>query len=247
MPYIQPIHQTETIFNMSSPDQLLKNVQQQIQSAAETAGRSADDIRLIAVSKTKPASDIEQVYRAGQREFGENYLQEAIDKIQQLQQYSDIKWHFIGAIQSNKTRSIAEHFDWVHSVERIKIARRLAEQRPASRKPLNICLQVNVSNEASKAGISLDEVEALAAEVKQLEHIRLRGLMAIPLNTRDPEQQRYYFHQLKNCLDQLNQQGFDLDTLSMGMSNDMDIAIAEGATMIRIGTAIFGERQYREK
>jgi len=231
---------------MTPPAQLLKNVQQQIQSAATTAGRSADDIRLIAVSKTKPASDIEQVYRAGQREFGENYLQEAIDKIQQLEQLNDIKWHFIGAIQSNKTRPIAEHFDWVHSVDRIKIARRLAEQRPAGRKPLNICLQVNVSNEASKAGISLDEVEALAAEVKQLEHIRLRGLMAIPLNTNDPEQQRCYFHQLKNCIDKLNQQGFELDTLSMGMSNDMNVAIAEGATMIRIGTAIFGARSKLE-
>lgn len=227
---------------MTSPAQLLKNVQQQIQSAATVAGRSADDIRLIAVSKTKPASDIEQVYRAGQHEFGENYLQEAIDKIQQLEHLGDIKWHFIGAIQSNKTRPIAEHFDWVHSVDRIKIARRLAEQRPTDLKPLNICLQVNVSNEASKAGISLDEVEALAAEVKQLEHIRLRGLMAIPLNTSDPEQQRFYFRQLKNCIDKLNQQGFELDTLSMGMSNDMDIAIAEGATMIRIGTAIFGAR-----
>jgi len=227
---------------MTSPAQLLKNVQQLIQSAATAAGRSADDIRLIAVSKTKPACDIEQVYRAGQREFGENYLQEAIDKVQQLQQFNDIKWHFIGAIQSNKTRPIAEHFDWVHSVDRIKIARRLAEQRPASNKPLNICLQVNVSNEANKSGIRLDEVEALAAEVKQLEHIRLRGLMAIPLNTTDPEQQRFYFRQLKNCLDQLNHQGYELDTLSMGMSNDMDIAIAEGATMIRIGTAIFGAR-----
>ena len=231
---------------MTPPAQLLKNVQQQIQSAATAAGRSADDIRLIAVSKTKPASEIEQVYRAGQREFGENYLQEAIDKIQQLEQLNDIKWHFIGAIQSNKTRPIAEHFDWVHSVDRIKIARRLAEQRPAGRKPLNICLQVNVSNEASKAGISLDEVEALAAEVKQLEHIRLRGLMAIPLNTNDPEQQRFYFHQLKNCIDKLNQQGFELDTLSMGMSNDMNVAIAEGATMIRIGTAIFGARSKLE-
>jgi len=227
---------------MTTPAQLLKNVQQQIQSAAAAAGRSADAIRLIAVSKTKPVCDIEQVYRAGQREFGENYLQEAIDKIQHLDQLEDIKWHFIGAIQSNKTRPIAEHFDWVHSVDRIKIARRLAEQRPANLKPLNICLQVNVSNEDSKAGISLDEVEDLAAGVNQLDHIRLRGLMAIPLNTSDPEQQHFYFRQLKNCLDQLNQQGYELDTLSMGMSNDMDTAIAEGATMIRIGTAIFGAR-----
>lgn len=227
---------------MSSLIERLKNVQQQIAVAANNAGRTVDEIRLIAVSKTKPAEAIEQAYQAGQRDFGENYLQEAVDKVQQLAHLEAIKWHFIGAIQSNKTRPIAENFDWVHSVDRLKIARRLSEQRPASKPPLNICLQVNVSNETNKAGITLDEVRGLAEEVNQLEHIRLRGLMAIPLNTDDARQQQFYFRQLKNCLDELNQQGFKLDTLSMGMSNDMDVAIAEGATMIRIGTAIFGAR-----
>jgi len=227
---------------MSLPAERLKKVQQSIDEATKKADREIDDIRLIAVSKTKPAEDIEQVYLAGQREFGENYLQEAIDKVTQLAHLPDIKWHFIGAIQSNKTRPIAEHFDWVHSVERIKVARRLGEQRPDDKPPLNICLQVNICDEKNKAGIALDDVAELAKEVSQISNIRLRGLMAIPLNTTDPEQQRYHFKQLRNCLDQLNKTGFQLDTLSMGMSNDMEAAIAEGATMIRIGTAIFGER-----
>jgi len=227
---------------MSLPAERLKKIQQSIDVAANNAGRDSDNIRLIAVSKTKPASDIEQVYLAGQREFGENYLQEALEKVNQLQHLTDIKWHFIGAIQSNKTKPIAEHFDWVHSVERIKIARRLGEQRPADKPPLNICLQVNLCNEENKAGIALDEVAELAKEVSHINNIRLRGLMAIPLNTTDPEQQKHHFRQLKNSLEQLNKTGFDLDTLSMGMSNDMETAIAEGATMIRIGTAIFGER-----
>jgi len=227
---------------MSLPAERLKKVQQSIDEATKKADREIDDIRLIAVSKTKPAEDIEQVYLAGQREFGENYLQEAIDKVTQLAHLPDIKWHFIGAIQSNKTRPIAEHFDWVHSVERIKVARRLGEQRPDDKPPLNICLQVNICDEKNKAGIALDDVAELAKEVSQISNIRLRGLMAIPLNTTDPEQQRHHFRQLRNCLDQLNKTGFQLDTLSMGMSNDMEAAIAEGATMIRIGTAIFGER-----
>jgi len=220
----------------------LKSVQQRLHEAAKRANRPEKNIKLLAVSKTKPASDIEQVYQAGQHDFGENYLQEAIEKINDLSHLDKIKWHFIGAIQSNKTRPIAEHFDWVHSVDRLKIARRLAEQRPADKPALNICLQVNISNEESKAGISLDEVPALAKEISQLENLTLRGLMAIPLKTTDESEQRFYFQQLKDCLDQLNQQGMQLDTLSMGMSNDMEAAIAEGATMIRIGTAIFGER-----
>jgi len=227
---------------MSLPAERLKKVQQSISEASQIAGRSADDIRLIAVSKTKPASDIEQAFQAGQRDFGENYLQEAIEKITQLQHLPEIRWHFIGAIQSNKTKPIAEHFDWVHSVDRLKIARRLGEQRPENLAPLNICLQVNICNEENKAGIALDEVATLAREVSQINNIRLRGLMAIPLNTSEPQQQRQHFRQLKNCLDQLNASGMKLDTLSMGMSGDMEAAIAEGATMIRIGTAIFGGR-----
>ncbi|MDH5424668.1 MAG: YggS family pyridoxal phosphate-dependent enzyme [Gammaproteobacteria bacterium] len=227
---------------MILPSKHLKKVLQRIQQATKQANRETEDIRLIAVSKTKPAADVEQVYLAGQREFGENYLQEALDKIAALHHLTDIKWHFIGAIQSNKTRPIAEHFDWVHSVDRLKIARRLAEQRPPELPPLNICLQVNLSNEDSKSGVSITEVPALAKQVSQLKHLSLRGLMAIPLKTDDPAQQHFYFHQLKHCLDELNSQGMQLDTLSMGMSNDMEVAIAEGATMIRIGTAIFGER-----
>lgn len=227
---------------MNLPSKHLKKVLQRIKEATKQTNRSTDEIRLIAVSKTKPADDIEQVYLAGLREFGENYLQEAIDKIAALQHLADIKWHFIGAIQSNKTRPIAELFDWVHSVDRLKIAQRLSEQRPADQAPLNICLQVNLSNEESKAGVSIAEVPALAKQVNQLKNLRLRGLMAIPLKTCDPAQQHFYFKQLKHCLEELNSQGMHMDTLSMGMSNDMEVAIAEGATMIRIGTAIFGER-----
>ena len=227
---------------MNLPAKHLKKVHQRINEAAKAANRPAADIRLIAVSKTKPAAEVKLVYQAGQRDFGENYLQEAIDKINSLQNLDAIQWHFIGAIQSNKTRPIAEHFDWVHSVDRLKIATRLSDQRPAELAPLNLCLQVNISNEESKAGISLAEIPDLAREVNKLDNIKLRGLMAIPLKTKDATEQRRFFRQLKDCLDELNSEGMCLDTLSMGMSNDMEAAIAEGATMIRVGTAIFGER-----
>jgi PLP dependent protein len=227
---------------MNLPSKHLKKVNQRIKEAINQANRPANSVRLIAVSKTKSAADVEQVYDAGQYEFGENYLQEAIDKIATLQHLPHIKWHFIGAIQSNKTRPIAENFDWVHSVERLKIAKRLSEQRSNNQPPLNICLQVNISNEDNKAGISLANVPTLAREVSQLENIKLRGLMAIPLKTTDVSEQHHYFKQLKDCLEALNNEGLQLDTLSMGMSNDMEAAIDEGATMIRIGTAIFGER-----
>jgi len=228
---------------MNLPAERLKKVRQRIENAAKQSNRLVEDIRLIAVSKTKPAVDIEQVYQAGQYEFGENYLQEAIEKIAALKHLEKIKWHFIGAIQSNKTRPIAENFDWVHSIDRLKIAHRLHEQRPTSKAPLNICLQVNLCDEDSKAGISLEEVPDLATEVSQLSRLKLRGLMAIPLKTTDPSEQHFHFKQLKDCLDKLNKEGLQLDTLSMGMSNDMDTAIAEGATMVRIGTAIFGARK----
>lgn len=227
---------------MNLPANHLKKVNQRIKAAIKQTNRPADSVRLIAVSKTKPATDVEQVYEAGQFDFGENYLQEAVDKIHTLQHLDNIKWHFIGAIQSNKTRPITENFDWVHSVDRLKIAKRLSEQRSTEQAPLNICLQVNISNEENKAGISLAEVPELAREVSQLNNIRLRGLMAIPLKTTDSSEQHHYFKQLKDCLDALNDEGLKLDTLSMGMSNDMEAAIDEGATMIRIGTAIFGER-----
>lgn len=227
---------------MNLPAKHLKKVTQRIKEVIKQTNRPVDSVRLIAVSKTKPAIDIEQVYQAGQFEFGENYLQEAVEKITSLQHLDNIKWHFIGAIQSNKTRIIAEHFDWVHSVERLKIAKRLSEQRTSDQAPLNICLQVNINNEENKAGVSLAEVPELAREVNQLDHLKLRGLMAIPIKTQDASEQHAAFKQLKDCLDQLNEQGMQLDTLSMGMSNDMEAAIAEGATMIRVGTAIFGER-----
>lgn len=230
---------------MNLPSKHLKKVNQRIKEAVNQAKRPTDSVRLIAVSKTKPAADVEQVYEAGQYEFGENYLQEAIDKIATLQHLAHIKWHFIGAIQSNKTRPIAENFDWVHSVDRLKIAKRLSEQRNEELAPLNVCLQVNISNEDNKAGISLAEVPALAREVSQLENIKLRGLMAIPLKTTDASEQHLYFKQLKDCLEALNNEGLQLDTLSMGMSNDMEAAIDEGATMIRIGTAIFGARSVK--
>lgn len=221
----------------------LKNVTQRLQLAATQANRATDEIRLIAVSKTKPAEAVEQAYLAGQTEFGENYLQEAVDKITQLAHLTHIKWHFIGSIQSNKTRLIAQHFDWVHSVDRFKLAQRLSDQRTDDKKPLNICLQVNISQEENKSGVTLAEVPELACAVAALKNIKLRGLMAIPLNTNDSTLQHRYFKQLKDCFEQLNSSGMQLDTLSMGMSNDMEIAIAEGATMIRVGTAIFGERQ----
>jgi pyridoxal phosphate enzyme (YggS family) len=229
--------------NSNSPAARLKRVQQQIQRALHECQRPASATALLAVSKTRPASDILELYRLGQRRFGENYLQEALEKIAQLAD-CDIEWHFIGPIQSNKTRDIASHFSWVHSVDRLKVARRLSEQRPSGMPPLNICLQVNVSGEASKSGCSLEELPQLAAEVTALPGLKLRGLMAIPAPSDDPEQQRRPFALLREALQGLNDSGLALDTLSMGMSGDLDAAIAEGATLVRIGTALFGPRIY---
>ena len=226
---------------MKNIEKNLNSLHQQIQQACQRFQRPENAVQLLAVSKRKPATDIIEAFDAGQRSFGENYLQEALDKINQLDQH-DIEWHFIGAIQSNKTRPIAENFDWVHCVERMKIATRLNEQRPDDLPPLNVCIQVNIDNEASKAGISLDEVPELAHQMQTLSRIKLRGLMAIPAPADDEETRRLPFAKLKQCLNQLNQQGIDCDTLSMGMTNDLDAAIAEGSTMVRIGTAIFGER-----
>ncbi|MDH5517147.1 MAG: YggS family pyridoxal phosphate-dependent enzyme [Gammaproteobacteria bacterium] len=228
---------------MNLPEKNLLKVKQRLLLAAQQARREADTVRLIAVSKTQPAEAVEQAYLAGQMEFGENYLQEAVDKITKLAHLTAIKWHFIGSIQSNKTKLIAQHFDWVHSVDRLKLAQRLSAQRNQDQAPLNICLQVNVSQEPSKSGVALTDVPALASQIAGLNNIRLRGLMAIPLNTSDSALQHQYFKQLHDCLLQLKQIGLPLDTLSMGMSGDMEIAIAEGATMIRVGTAIFGDRQ----
>ncbi|MEY4729883.1 MAG: hypothetical protein RL020_1041 [Pseudomonadota bacterium] len=197
---------------------------------------------LIAVSKMQSIDLIEQSIGAGQRVFGENYVQEAVEKITVLQHH-DLEWHFIGPIQSNKTKPLAENFAWVQSVDRLKIAERLNEARPADKTRLNICLQVNISGEASKSGVAPDEVEALARGVARLPRLHLRGLMAIPEALHDEAEQRKAFRELKNLFEQLKQQGYPLDTLSMGMSGDFTAAIAEGATHVRIGSAIFGERK----
>lgn len=223
----------------------LKRAQQRLAKALENAGRPSEGARLLAVSKTKPAALIRQAYACGQREFGENYLQEALDKQAELTDLQDIVWHFIGPLQSNKTRAVAEHFSWVHSVDRIKIARRLSEQRPDSLGPLNICLQVNVSDEPSKAGITPDELDALADEIATLPNLRLRGLMAIPAPASDLASQRQPLAHLRRLQEELRQRlpNAPLDTLSMGMSDDLEAAILEGATLVRLGTAIFGARE----
>jgi pyridoxal phosphate enzyme (YggS family) len=222
----------------------LLQVQKRIEQTARACGRERGSVQLLAVSKTRPADDIREAHAAGQQAFGENYLQDALPKIAELADLG-LEWHFIGAIQSNKTRDIAQHFDWVHTVERDKIARRLNDQRPEGASPLNICLQVNISREESKAGVGPDEVLSLARAVSELPNLRLRGLMAIPAATDDVEVQRAAFRALRECQQQLVAEGFELDTLSMGMSDDLEAAIAEGSTMVRIGTAIFGPRNPR--
>lgn len=209
--------------------------------AAAAAGRSSDEIKLIAVSKTWGAEHLEAAYRAGQRRYGESYLQEALGKMTALCAL-EIEWHFIGALQSNKTRAIAEQFAWVHTVDRFDLAERLAKARPISAAPLNVCLQVNISAEPSKRGVAADETASLAARVAGLHGIRLRGLMAIPRATPDQAEQRAQFASLRRLYQALNAAGLSLDTLSMGMSDDLEAAIAEGATMIRVGTALFGKR-----
>ncbi|MDH5359820.1 MAG: YggS family pyridoxal phosphate-dependent enzyme [Gammaproteobacteria bacterium] len=223
--------------------QSLDNLQHRIHDAQQLYGREGDKITLLAVSKTRTIDDLVNAIEAGQQCFGENYLQEALEKIEALESHS-LEWHFIGPIQSNKTRPIAEHFDWVHSVERLKIAQRLSEQRPDHLPALNFCLQVNIDAEQSKSGCRLEDLPALVAQVSALPHIRLRGLMAIPQATGTIEQQRLPFRRLREAMDQLRQQGYPLDTLSMGMSGDLEAAIAEGATILRIGTDIFGPRNY---
>jgi len=221
----------------------LQAVRDAIAAAAAAAGRKASEVKLLAVSKAFPPDALREAYHAGQRCFAESYVQEALDKITALRDLA-IEWHYIGPIQSNKTRAIAENFIWVHSVDRLKIAERLSEQRPAHLPPLQICLQVNISLEASKSGIVPGEAGALARAVAKLPNLKLRGLMTVPAPSEDFAVQRLPFAQLRKLRDQLNQQGLQLDTLSMGMSHDFAAAIAEGATMVRIGTAIFGDRIY---
>ncbi len=227
---------------MHNTEKNLETVRDRIARYAHTYQRRTEDITLLAVSKTKPVADIEIAYAAGQHDFGENYVQEAEPKILALRDKS-INWHFIGPIQSNKTRRICELFDWLHSVDRFKIARRLSEQRPADLPALNILLQVNIENEPTKAGIGVDEILPLAQRIAELPRVRLRGLMAIPAIHADFEQQRKPLAQMFQAFRQLQQQCGDCDTLSMGMTADMQAAIAEGATLVRIGTAIFGPRE----
>jgi pyridoxal phosphate enzyme (YggS family) len=211
----------------------------QIRQAETAYHRKPDSVLLLAVSKTKPARDIAAAYRAGQRHFGESYCQEALKKQRELGAF-DITWHFIGPVQSNKTKALAAHFDWVHSVDSLKIAQRLSGQRPAALPPLNICLQVNISGEASKSGIDLNELPELCGQVAALPNIRLRGVMAIPKAEEDFERQRLPYKMLYEAVAKLGNPG--LDTYSFGMSGDLNAAIAEGATIVRIGTALFGER-----
>ncbi len=215
-------------------------IQASILKARLSANRT-DEIKLLAVSKAQPAEKLREAYMAGQRAFGENYVQEAIGKQEQLKD-CDIEWHFIGPIQSNKTQLIAQHFDWVHSVDRLKIATRLNDTRPRSLAPLNVCIQINSSEEASKSGVDIACLAILAKNINALPHLKLRGLMAIPAPTKDLAKQRAQFRIVNNAFKSLQQQGFKLDTLSIGMSDDYIAAIHEGATIVRIGSAIFGAR-----
>ncbi|MBF6992148.1 MULTISPECIES: YggS family pyridoxal phosphate-dependent enzyme [Cupriavidus] len=221
----------------------LQAVNQRIAAAAQQAGRQPGDIALLAVSKTVSADRVRAAAEAGQFAFGENYVQEGVEKIAALADLRGrLQWHFIGPLQSNKTRPVAEHFDWAHAIDRLKIAERLSAQRPAGMAPLQVCLQVNISGEASKSGVAPAEVPALAQAVAALPGLRLRGLMAIPEPEDDPVAQRRPFAAMRALLGGLRENGLDLDTLSMGMSGDMEAAIAEGANLVRIGTAIFGAR-----
>lgn len=213
-------------------------VELQISSACQRANRNVDEVTLLAVSKTKPIEMLEQAYRAGQRNFGESYVQEAVDKITALQNKSDISWHFIGPIQTNKTKAIASHFSWVHSIDRIKVAKRLNEHRSGQDTPLNICLQVNISGEASKSGVLPQELPALLAVIENCDNLCLRGLMAIP----EKNAPQSSFNEMQKLFIELKAQYPTMDTLSMGMSGDLQLAINAGSTMVRIGSAIFGER-----
>lgn len=219
-------------------------IHHRLEQALVSAGRPTDSAAVLAVSKTKPAAMLREAFDVGQRLFGENYLQEALEKQQTLADLEEIEWHYIGALQSNKTREVAEHFSWVHTVDREKIARRLSEARPASMDALNVCLQVNISRESSKSGVMPEALPALAEQVLALPNLHLRGLMAIPAISDDPAQQRRPHAALRELFEELIRRYPEapLDTLSMGMSGDMEAAIDEGATLVRLGTAIFGSR-----
>ncbi len=220
----------------------LKSTLQTLEQTVQDAKRPSHSVQLLAVSKTKPVSDIVLAYEAGQRCFGENYVQEGAEKIHALQHLSDIEWHFIGPLQSNKSRLVAENFDWMQTLDREKIALRLNEQRPEEMPPLQVCIQVNINDESSKSGVQPGQVLALAAYISQLPKLTLRGLMTIPAVEQSETQQRQTFAMMKNLFEQLQLHYSQVDTLSMGMSGDMQLAIEEGATMVRVGTAIFGRR-----
>ncbi|MCK6376791.1 MAG: YggS family pyridoxal phosphate-dependent enzyme [Zoogloea sp.] len=228
---------------MSGLSGRLQNLVTRIARAASDAGRDPVGIRLLAVSKTWPAESVREAAAAGQRAFGENYVQEGVAKVEALADL-DLEWHFIGPLQSNKTRPVANSFAWVHSIDRLKIAQRLSEQRDVFLPPLQVCIQVNVSGEASKSGVSPAELPDLARAVAALPRLKLRGLMTIPEPTSDVALQRSRFAMLRQLMEQLRADGLELDTLSMGMSDDLEAAIAEGSTMVRVGTAIFGSRNY---
>jgi len=222
----------------------INSIQRRLQQAAIDADRSPDEVLLLAVSKTRTSAQINEALAAGITSFGENYLQEALEKIDQLSS-AKLGWHFIGPLQSNKTRLAAENFSWIHSVDRLKIAQRLSEQRPSTMAPLNLCLQINIDNEPSKSGFSAQQALAAAAEIANLPNVKLRGLMAIPQSRTDLKAQRTPFMKLRQLKDQMNSlldNSRKLDTLSMGMSGDMAAAILEGATIVRVGTDIFGPR-----
>ena len=219
----------------------LRKVRNRIEAATQAAKRNVDSVTLLAVSKAQPANSIRVVAEAGVRDIGESYLQEALGKIEELKDLP-LTWHFIGRVQANKTRVIASHFDWVHGVDRLKIAERLSEQRPFHAPPLNVCLQVNIGGEDSKGGVNPSELPPLVAAVGALPRLKLRGLMCIPPDEDDPTRQRMWFAAMRRALEELNAAGAGLDTLSMGMSGDFEAAILEGATIVRIGTALFGER-----
>lgn len=230
---------------MSAPDHALNAVRARIEAACREAGRDPDSVRLLAVSKTRDADEIRALHARGQTAFGENYVPELVAKHDALEAPPaplGLEWHFIGALQGNKTRAVAERTAWVHTIDRERIARRLSDQRPAGMPPLQVCLQVNISEEPQKAGVAPAEVGALAAAVQGLPGLELRGLMAIPAAADDPRRQREPFARLRALRDTLNEQGHALDTLSMGMSGDLEAAILEGATLVRIGTALFGPR-----
>ncbi|KAA8997788.1 YggS family pyridoxal phosphate-dependent enzyme [Affinibrenneria salicis] len=232
---------------MSTIQQNLQDVRQRIAVAAQQCGRDPQDVMLLAVSKTKPVSAVEAAIEAGQRAFGENYVQEGVDKICYLRDTrpdADLEWHFIGPLQSNKSRLVAEHFDWFHTLDRLRIARRLSEQRPNTLAPLNVLIQINISDEQSKSGIALSALPELAAGVAGLSGLRLRGLMAIPAPETDYQRQLAVFRQMSDAFLQLQQHYPHIDTLSMGMTDDMAAAITAGSTLVRIGTAIFGARDY---